>query len=64
LGKIVRITKDGKPAAGNPFEGQADAKPEIYSYGHRNVQGLAFDPVSGELWDSEFGPRGGDEINL
>ena len=64
LGKIVRITKDGKPVAGNPFEGQADAKPEIYSYGHRNTQGLAFNPVTGDLWNSEFGPRGGDEINI
>jgi len=64
LGKIVRITKDGKPAAGNPFLNNKDAKPEIYSYGHRNVQGLAIDPSTGELWNSEFGPRGGDEINL
>lgn len=64
LGKIVRITKDGKPVAGNPFEGKADAKPEIYSYGHRNTQGLAFNPVTGDLWNSEFGPRGGDEINI
>ncbi|WP_313516670.1 PQQ-dependent sugar dehydrogenase [Sphingobacterium sp.] len=64
LGKILRITTDGKPAAGNPFAGRGDAKPEIYSYGHRNVQGMAFNPVTGELWDSEFGPRGGDEINL
>lgn len=64
LGKILRITKDGKPVAGNPFEGKGDAKPEIYSYGHRNVQGLAFHPETGDLWDSEFGPRGGDEINL
>ena len=64
LGKILRITKDGKPAAGNPFSGRADARPEIYSYGHRNVQGLAFHPETGDLWESEFGPRGGDEINL
>ena len=64
LGKILRITKDGKPAPGNPFEKQADAKPEIYSYGHRNVQGLAINPATGDLWESEFGPRGGDEINL
>lgn len=63
LGKIVRITKDGKPAAGNPFEGNADARPELYSYGHRNVQGLAFHPVTGDLWETEFGPRGGDEVN-
>ena len=64
LGKILRITKDGKAVAGNPFEGRSDAKPEIYSYGHRNTQGLAFNQVTGDLWNSEFGPRGGDEINL
>ncbi|QRR01260.1 PQQ-dependent sugar dehydrogenase [Dyadobacter sandarakinus] len=63
LGKIVRITKDGKPAAGNPFEGKGDARPELYSLGHRNVQGLAFHPVTGDLWEVEFGPRGGDELN-
>lgn len=63
LGKIIRITTDGKPAPGNPFEGRSDARPELYSYGHRNVQGLAFHPVTGDLWDGEFGPRGGDEIN-
>lgn len=63
LGKIIRITTDGKPAAGNPFAGRSDAKPELYSYGHRNVQGLALHPVTGDLWESEFGPRGGDEIN-
>lgn len=64
LGKIIRITKDGQPAPGNPFENNADARPEIYSYGHRNVQGLAFHPETGDLWESEFGPKGGDEINL
>ena len=64
LGKIVRITKDGRPAAGNPFTGRADARPEIYSYGHRNVQGLAFHPETGDLWETEMGPRGGDELNL
>ena len=64
LGKIIRITTDGKAAPGNPFVNQGDARPEIYSYGHRNVQGLAFNPVTGDLWESEFGPRGGDEINL
>jgi glucose/arabinose dehydrogenase len=63
LGKIIRITKDGKPVAGNPFEGKADARPELYSYGHRNVQGLAFHPATGDLWETEFGPRGGDELN-
>ncbi|HRO83537.1 MAG TPA: PQQ-dependent sugar dehydrogenase [Niabella sp.] len=64
LGKIVRITKEGKPAAGNPFLNDPNAKPEIYSYGHRNVQGLAWHPVTGDLWENEFGPRGGDEVNL
>ncbi|TPE40023.1 PQQ-dependent sugar dehydrogenase [Pontibacter mangrovi] len=63
LGKIVRITKEGEPARGNPFEGQEGARPEIYSYGHRNVQGLAFHPETGDLWENEFGPRGGDELN-
>jgi len=63
LGKIVHITKDGKPAEGYPFLNNANAKPEIYSYGHRNVQGLAFHPETGDLWEAEFGPRGGDEIN-
>ncbi len=64
LGKIIRITKEGKPAAGNPFAGRTDARPEFYSYGHRNVQGLAFHPVTGDLWANEFGPKGGDELNL
>ena len=63
IGKILRITTDGKPAAGNPFEGKADALPEIYSYGHRNPQGLALHPETGDLWETEFGPRGGDELN-
>jgi glucose/arabinose dehydrogenase len=63
LGKVIRITKDGQPAEGNPFTGRAGARPELYSYGHRNVQGLAFHPVTGDVWESEMGPRGGDEIN-
>lgn len=63
LGKVVRLTTDGKPAAGNPFEGKQGARPEIFSYGHRNVQGIAFHPVTGDLWETEFGPRGGDELN-
>ena len=63
LGKVIRITKEGKPAPGNPFAGQAGARPELYSYGHRNVQSLALDPVTGDLWEAEFGPRGGDELN-
>jgi glucose/arabinose dehydrogenase len=64
LGKVLRITPDGKPAPGNPFLNNAKARPEIYSYGHRNVQGLAFHPETGDLWENEFGPRGGDELNL
>jgi len=64
LGKILRITKDGNPADGNPFIGQKGALPEIYSYGHRNVQGLTTHPETGQLWEGEFGPKGGDEINL
>ncbi|MBB5284675.1 glucose/arabinose dehydrogenase [Rhabdobacter roseus] len=63
LGKVIRITTDGKPAAGNPFANKQGARPELYSYGHRNVQGLAFHPVTGDLWENEFGPRGGDELN-
>ena len=64
LGKVIRITTEGKPASGNPFANRSDARPEIYSYGHRNVQGLAFHPATGDLWEAEFGPKGGDEINI
>lgn len=64
MGKILRIDTDGGPAAGNPFIGREGALPQIWSYGHRNVQGLAFQPGSGLLWASEHGPQGGDEINL
>lgn len=64
LGKIFKITKDGKPAPGNPFLNTPGAMPEIYSYGHRNPQGLDLSPVTGDLWENEFGPRGGDEVNL
>lgn len=63
LGKILKINKDGKPASGNPFAGKG-SRPEIYTYGHRNVQGLAIHPVTGDLWNNEYGPRGGDEINI
>lgn len=63
LGKVIRITKEGQAAAGNPVFSQAGALPEIYSYGHRNPQGLALHPVTSEIWLSEHGPRGGDEIN-
>lgn len=64
LGKILKIDKNGKPAAGNPFIGNDNAQPEIFSYGHRNPQGLAIHPATGDLWETEMGPRGGDEINL
>ena len=64
LGKIFHITTDGKPAAGNPFINTKGAIPQIYSYGHRNPQGLDINPATGDLWEVEFGPRGGDEINL
>jgi glucose/arabinose dehydrogenase len=63
LGKVIRITREGTPAPGNPLAGQAGARPELYSYGHRNPQGLALHPVTGDLWENEFGPRGGDEVN-
>jgi glucose/arabinose dehydrogenase len=63
LGKMIHITLDGAPAADNPFLGQADALPEIWSIGHRSEQGLAFDS-SGRLWEHEHGPRGGDKLNL
>jgi glucose/arabinose dehydrogenase len=64
LGKVVKITTDGKAAAGNPFLNKAGALPEIFSLGHRNPDGLDINPATGELWESEFGPRGGDEINI
>lgn len=63
LGKAVRITKDGQPASGNPAFSQAGALPELFTIGHRNPQGLALHPVTGEIWLSEHGPRGGDEVN-
>lgn len=63
-GKLVRLNLDGSVPKDNPFVGRQDARPEIWSYGHRNSQGLALDPRTGRLWESEHGPRGGDEINL
>lgn len=63
-GKVIHITPEGKPVDGNPFADVEGALPEIYSYGHRNPQGLAIHPVTGDLWLSEMGPRGGDELNL
>jgi glucose/arabinose dehydrogenase len=64
LGKIFKITKDGKPAPGNPFLNQPNIMPEIFAYGIRNAQSLDIHPVTGELWEAEFGPRGGDELNI
>ncbi|MFB0917531.1 MAG: PQQ-dependent sugar dehydrogenase [Clostridiaceae bacterium] len=63
-GKILKLKPDGSAAEGNPFIDTNGALPEIYSYGHRNVQGLDIDPVTGALFASEMGPRGGDELNL
>ncbi|WP_231427334.1 PQQ-dependent sugar dehydrogenase [Pedobacter sp. Leaf250] len=64
LGKILHLTKDGKAVSNGRFAGKADAKPEIYAYGLRNPDGLAINPQTGDLWEAEFGPRGGDEVNL
>lgn len=64
LGKLLRIKDDGSVAKDNPFHSRVDAKPEVWSYGHRNIQGLARDPVSGRIWATEHGPLGGDELNL
>ncbi|WP_176736625.1 PQQ-dependent sugar dehydrogenase [Oligoflexus tunisiensis] len=64
LGKILRLTRDGKAHPDNPFVGKKDALPEIYSFGHRNPQGLVRHPMTGEIWAHEHGPRGGDEINI
>ena len=63
LGKVIRINRDGTVPSDNPFLGQAGALPEIWSLGHRNPQGLAYDASSGVLWSSEHGPQGGDEVN-
>ena len=62
-GKIVRLHDDGRVPADNPFVNRAGARPEIWSYGHRNVQGLAIHPETGDLWADEHGPQGGDELN-
>jgi aldose sugar dehydrogenase len=64
LGKIVRIRPEGGAAPDNPFVGQPGTRPEIWSIGHRNVQGAAINPATGELWTAEHGARGGDEINI
>ena len=64
LGKIVRLHDDGRVPEDNPFRARAGARPEIFSFGHRNVQGAAFHPGTGELWAHEHGPQGGDELNV
>ena len=64
LGKLIRIAPDGSAPPDNPFVGRDGVKPEIWSYGHRNEQGLAIHPVTNELWEVEHGPRGGDEVNV
>jgi glucose/arabinose dehydrogenase len=64
VGKTLRIKDDGSVPPDNPFVGRAGAKPEIYTYGHRNGYGLAFHPETGELWQAEIGPMGGDEVNI
>lgn len=62
-GKIVRLHDDGRVPPDNPFVNRAGARPEIWSYGHRNVQGLAIQPETGDVWTNEHGPQGGDELN-
>jgi glucose/arabinose dehydrogenase len=64
LGKILRLNADGSIPGDNPFGGRADVNPAIWSYGHRNIQGLTYDPTSRRIWASEHGSRGGDELNL
>jgi glucose/arabinose dehydrogenase len=63
-GSMIRLHDDGRVPSDNPFVGQAGALPEIWSYGHRSPQGLAIHPQTGELWETEHGPQGGDELNL
>ncbi|NPE59412.1 PQQ-dependent sugar dehydrogenase [Dickeya dadantii] len=63
-GKLVRLTPEGEAPVDNPFVNHSGARPEIWSYGLRNPQGLALNPWSGDIWESEHGPRGGDEVNI
>lgn len=63
-GKVYRIHDDGSIPSDNPFVGEPGAKPAVYSYGHRNPQGMAMNPATGEIWAHEHGPRGGDELNI
>ncbi len=60
---MIRLHDDGRVPADNPFVNRAGARPEIWSYGHRNVQGLAIHPETGDVWANEHGPQGGDELN-
>lgn len=64
LGKVIHITQDGEPVDSNPFVEDEDALDGIYSYGHRNIQGIDFNPETGDLWIVEFGPQAGDELNI
>ncbi|MBD2652583.1 PQQ-dependent sugar dehydrogenase [Synechocystis sp. FACHB-383] len=64
LGKVIRINDDGTIPVDNPFVDNPEAAPEIWSYGHRNIQGMAYDPVTQQVWATEHGSRGGDELNL
>jgi glucose/arabinose dehydrogenase len=64
IGKVVRIEPDGRAPADNPYAGQSRARPELWSHGHRNVQGAALHPQTGALWTNEHGPQGGDELNV
>ncbi len=63
-GKILRLNEDGSVPSDNPFVGKPNARPEIWSYGHRNPQGLVYDAATDSLWETEHGPQGGDEINF
>lgn len=64
LGKVIHITQDGEPVESNPFVEDEDALDGIFSYGHRNIQGIDYNPATGDLWIVEFGPQAGDELNI
>lgn len=64
IGKVLHLTKEGKPVDNGPFAKTANAKPEIYAYGFRNPEAMDWNPATGDLWEAEFGPRGGDEVNI
>ncbi len=63
IGKVLHLTPEGKPVKGNPWIGKAGYAPEAYSMGHRSPEGLAINPANGDLWETEHGPQGGDELN-